>query len=212
MSWITTYSGARFDFAAPCLEDIHIADIAHALSRICRFTGHTRRFYSVAQHSVLVSRIVPPEHALAGLLHDAHKAYVGNVATPLKDHLPGYREVEARAWRAVATRLGVDPALPASIKQADIILLATERRDLLPRDGRVWPVLDNVVPLFDRIAPLGPEEAEALFLARYREITSQARGAASGDEPSAGRVPVPRFSWRRLRRVFRALFVERGLP
>ena len=203
MTWMTTASGGRFDYGTPDLAEIHIADIAHALAQICRFTGHTRRFYSVAQHSVLVSRIVPPEHALAGLIHDAHEAYVGDVATPLKDHLPGYREVEARAWSAVATRFGLNPVLPPCVKQADIIALATERRDLLPRDGRVWRVLENIVPRFERIEPLGPEAAEVLFLSRYREIAAAARRGVAA-EP----MPSPRYP--RLRRVLYALFVGDG--
>ncbi len=200
MTWITTGSGGRFDYEAPELTEIHISDIAHALSQLCRFTGHTRRFYSVAQHSVLVSHLVPPEHALAGLLHDAHEAFVGDMATPLKDLVPDYRVIEARAWEAVAARLGVDPILPACVKRADIIALATERRDLLPRDGRVWAILENVVPCLERIEPLGPEAAEALFLARYRAITAAARTAGP---PAPAR--APRYA--RLRRALHALFI-----
>lgn len=200
MTWITTGSGGRFDYEAPELTEIHISDIAHALSQICRFTGHTRRFYSVAQHSVLVSRLVPPEHALAGLLHDAHEAFVGDVATQLKELLPTYRAIEARAWEAVATRFGVDPILPACVKRADIIALATERRDLLPHDGRVWAILANVVPCVERIEPLSPEAAEALFLSRYRAITAAARAVG---QPAPARAPRSA----RLRRILRALFV-----
>lgn len=136
----------------------------------------------------------------AGLLHDAHEAYVGDMATPLKDLVPDYRAIEARAWEAVAMRFGLDPVLPPCVKRADIIALATERRDLLPRDGRVWQVLENVVPRFERIEPLTPAAAEALFLSRYREIATTARqnGVA---EPT----PSPRYP--RLRRALRALFV-----
>ena len=197
MTWITTGSGGRFDYEAPDLAEIHISDIAHALAQICRFTGHTRRFYSVAQHSVLVSQLVPPEHALAGLL------FVGDMATPLKDLVPDYRAIEDRAWSAVATRFGLDTALPPCVKRADIIALATERRDLLPRDGSVWRVLENVVPCFERVEPLDPEAAEALFLSRYREIACAARQNATA-EPT----PSPRYP--RLRRVLRALFVGDG--
>lgn len=200
MTWMGTVSGGRFDYEAPDLAEIHISDIAHALSQICRFTGHTRRFYSVAQHSVLVSRIVPKEHALAGLLHDAHEAFVGDMATPLKDLLPSYRTIEERAWRAVATRLGVDSVPPDDVKRADLIALATERRDLLPRDGREWEILANVTPLFDRIAPMRPEAAEILFLTRYRAITMAARQGVL-----AGAAPPIRYP--RVRRVLRALFV-----
>lgn len=201
MTWITTRSGGRFDYDAPDILEIHIRDIAHALSHICRFTGHTGRFYSVAQHSVLVSQLVPPEHALVGLLHDAHEAYVGDMATPLKELVPAYRAIEARAWQAVATRLGVNPILPACVKQADIIALATERRDLMPPDGRVWSPLYKIVPLSIRIKPMRPKKAEAAFLARYRAITTAARTGVA-----LASVLTPRYP--RLRRVLHTLFTS----
>lgn len=201
MTWITTHSGETFDFSAPALEAIHIRDIAQALSQICRFTGHTRAFYSVAQHSVLVSHIVPPEQALAGLLHDAQEAYVGDMSTPLKMCVPDFRVVEDRVWQAVATRFGVDPVLPLEVKHADLVLLATERRDLLARDGRLWDSLDNIVPMMDRIDPWDPPQARARFLERYAAIAVQAynaRHAPALADPQAGA----------LYRLFRKLFVS----
>jgi len=94
MTWITTNSGKRFDFTQPFDNTFDIHDIAHALAHINRFTGHTDQPYSVAQHSVYVSNIVPPRYALAGLMHDAAEAYLGDVSAPLKALLPEYKRIE----------------------------------------------------------------------------------------------------------------------
>lgn len=87
MTWIQTYSGVKFDLLRPRAIDVRVVDVAHHLSLLCRWVGATRRFYSVAQHSVLVSQAVCEEFALHGLLHDAHEAYVGDLSMPLKDAL-----------------------------------------------------------------------------------------------------------------------------
>jgi len=108
MSWIQTYTGKCFHPREPGPDDFDIRDVAHALSLLCRFNGHCRTFYSVAEHSVRVSRICPPAAALWGLLHDLGEAYVGDLPRPLKPLMPRFEEIEAtvRSADEIAADLG----------------------------------------------------------------------------------------------------------
>lgn len=154
MSWILTRSGRKFDLANPNADMVDPTDIAHSLSMQCRFNGHTRHFYSVAQHCYLVADLVPAEHQLAALLHDATEAYVGDLVRPLKEgmrhHAAGlggrclYEETEERIWFAICDHFHLDYELPACIKHADLVALATERRDLMPEHHESWPCLDGI--------------------------------------------------------------------
>jgi hypothetical protein len=172
---ILTASGLSFNLLAPNPDLIEIEDIAHALSHLCRFTGHTRVFYSVAEHSVRVSNIVPPQHALEALLHDAAEAYIGDVSSPLKAQLHEYRNIEFALEQAIRQRFGLPPKATPCIKQADLTLLATEKRDLMPAHQDDWALLQGITPLPERIAaPLPAHIARWYFLDHFETLTNRA--------------------------------------
>ena len=166
-------TGAYFDFLAPTPEMVHIEDIAQGLSHTCRFGGQCLNFYSVAQHSVLVSKIVPDELRFAALLHDAAEAYIGDIVGPLKQLLPDYKVIEERVETAVCERFGLtlaDISHP-EIKRADLRLLRTEQRDLTSGSKDEWNGLSKYPPIDQRIDPLGPLDACTDFLIRFGELT-----------------------------------------
>lgn len=169
---ILTVSGLSFDLLTPYADLIKIEDIAHALSHICRFTGHTRGFYSVAEHSVHVSNLVPPEFALEALLHDATEAYIGDVSSPLKALLPDYRAIEAKLDAAVRIRFDLPQEQSPIVKHADLRMLATERADLMPFSTENWVLLDHVQAApFTVFPPMLPAAAYNIFMQRFMDLT-----------------------------------------
>lgn len=175
--FIETRGGVRFRPMHPRVEDIAIGDIAHALSQQCRFSGHTRVHYSVAEHSVRVSDLIeaqgfPLGSALWGLLHDASEAYLVDIPSPLKC-LPAfaeYRESEEILMLAICVRFGLAPEEPPSVRRADEILLATEARDLMPFRPEHWSTL-RAMPMSEVIRPWDSMTAKARFLHRFEELT-----------------------------------------
>lgn len=162
-AYITTRSGRQVSLLDPQPNQIDISDIAHGLAFQCRFNGQTTRFYSVAQHSLMVAAILPDYLKLAGLLHDAAEAYVGDVIQPLKQLLPEFHLIEHRFMQVIGLRLGINLGHHAEVKKADLIALATEKRDLLPRERNRWPELEGIVPLSRLTLPMSAEQAEEAF-------------------------------------------------
>lgn len=162
--WMQTHTGRRFYPLAPNPADICIEDIAHALSNLCRFGGHVREFYSVAQHSVIVANLLPAQLKLAGLLHDATEAYIVDIPRPLKQVLPEYKVIEFRLSEIICDVFDVDFSDP-EIKTADNVALMTEARDLLTVPPVGWNIPEQ--PMSRRITPMCPEEAEYYFLSAF---------------------------------------------
>lgn len=169
--WMQTYTGRTFYPLAPNPDDVDIEDIAHALSMICRFGGHTKRWYSVAEHAVLISYAVPPEDAPWGLFHDGGETYVGDMVRPLKYALPAYRAAEDDIQAAIAAKFGLTPECPASVKTADRRILRDERDALMLPPTRPWVSLEQVEALGVPIVGWPPAEAKRLFLDRWSELT-----------------------------------------
>ena len=171
--------GRFFQPLHPLWSQIHLQDIAHALSNLCRFGGHCSKFYSVAQHSVLVSHYCPPEDALWGLMHDAAEAYLGDVPGPIKrDSRFGeqYRMAEVELLEAIAKRFGLpfgSWTLPETVHAADSWLLAAEARDLMGDPEWALNIRSAVsLPLgsVPKIKPLRPTQARKEFLLRYHQL------------------------------------------
>jgi hypothetical protein len=167
-----TYTGGRFDPTKPDVTMINVMDIAHALSLQCRFNGHCLYFYSVAEHSVRVARLLrKKKDRLWGLLHDASEAYVGDLIRPVKELLPKYNEIEESVQQTIAKRFDLPWPIPESVKHADNVLLMTERRDILLPTISPWKI-DDVDPLTENIKPMTSQEAMLLFLQTYNELTT----------------------------------------
>lgn len=176
--WITTFTGLHWYPKDPEGSEYRISDIAHALSLTCRFSGQCREFYSVAEHSVMVSKIVQglvdedrtPGIGLWGLLHDASEAYLTDLPRPVKylPELAGYRALEQRTMSALAAAFGLVKDPPHWVKNADKLALRSEALalGLLTPDWDVYDWPDCGI----RPVPLAPKDAEASFLSRFREV------------------------------------------
>ena len=167
-------NGKFYDFLDPDPSVLDLWVIASALSKIGRFTGHTRfdQPYTVAQHSVLVSYLVPQEHAMMGLMHDAAEALVGDVVSPLKQLLPAYKEIEHKADRAVREAFRLPEVYPSTVKAADLIALATEKRDLMhpTKHNGEWAFLARIKPDPRKIVVWTPAFARRAFMMRFMQL------------------------------------------
>ncbi len=175
--WIQTFTGLKFYPFAPRVQDVDIRDIAHALSNICRFTGHVKRHYSVGQHAILTSRRLLEEHedphiALQGLHHDDSEAYLNDVASPLKRRLGNYKKVEKTVSEVIYSAFGLPKELSEKVKIADLRMLATEKRDLMGPSPEPWGLV--LPPYEDTVVPWDPEVTRAEFLKTHDRLIAKA--------------------------------------
>lgn len=174
-NWMQTLTGRRFYPADPRPEEIFIDDIAGALARLCRYGGHCRRFYSVAEHSIHVAAWAPKPLQLTALLHDASEGYLVDVPRPLKPLLKGYVELEARLMVAIAERFAICWPLPPEIKRLDNAILSDERAqnmvemDVSPEQwGNAVPALGVTLQFWE------PAVAERKFLDAFHAYGGRA--------------------------------------
>ena len=170
--FMQTYTGRQYWPMSPRAHEVYIEDIAHSLSLQCRYAGHCIKFYSVAEHSVLIARSLAathaPEVALAGLLHDAPEAYCVDIPRPLKPYLTNYKDIEQKNWLAIAERYGLPKELPDEVHDADNRIIADELVNLVPMP---WHARHNN-PLGVRLRYWSPEKAEIEFLATFDALTA----------------------------------------
>jgi hypothetical protein len=166
-NYIETFTGKRFWPLNPIVEDIDIVDIAHALSNKCRYTGHTREFYSVAQHSVLMAEIVSTPYKMEALLHDAVEAYLPDIAFPLRGAFNGFAKTEEHLHILVADRFNTIWPLPKEVKMVDRKITRDEAWHLMHSQGRYWPGSTDRIGV--DVESWSPHEAERRFLDAYAE-------------------------------------------
>ncbi len=177
--WVECYpSHEHVDPLDLKIEQIHLHDIAHSLSMQCRYNGHVKDFYSVAEHSVLVSYMVPQEHALTALMHDATEAYLSDVTRPMKKRFKEFITWETKAWVPISEYFGLPLVMPQEVIDADDSILYYESPYLIGEHVRTtWTLFlkprDVILPwpFGHRIKCLSPRSAETRFLERFYELT-----------------------------------------
>lgn len=209
-AWMQTYSGRMFYPTSPAPGDWNLRDIAHALSLQNRFAGHTFWPYSVAEHSVRVSYLVPQEEALPALLHDGSETYGTDVPRPLKGYLPEYKAIESRLARTLESWAGLPPWSTSAdaVKRADWILLATEARDHMAPPPEPWSFPPTVAPLARRIGLWTPAGALAWLASLPFQVAHEGgfvRGLSEATREMLASGPWP---WWLAERRFIARFEE----
>lgn len=186
--WFETFTGRKFYFNIGAQHNVYLPDIAHALAFTCRYNGHVRKHYSVAEHTALLAHYVffnssdrwpdrreRARNALTMLHHDDAEAYIGDMVRPLKQLFPKFREVEASIDRQIATEFGVEYPHPAWVKELDTRILQDERAQCLSASGNEWAT-DSLVPLGVTISFWPGAIAEQIFLRAHDTYAALAAG------------------------------------
>jgi hypothetical protein len=173
--WIETYTGKYVNPTDLKIEDINIIDIAHSLSLICRYNGHCSRFYSVAEHSILVMEYVKKRSSnkvdlLGALLHDASEAYFSDVTRPVKIYLTEVKILERKIEKVIIEKFHLEDMNYALIKDADNSILSLEASNLMSSKGKDWYLPVKSEGKFPELV-IRPERVESIFLQKYLSIT-----------------------------------------
>lgn len=165
--YIITRHGYEINYLRPKADQIDLRDICHALSRICRFNGHTQTPYYVAQHVCLATDYAPGDCKREAFMHDASEAFTGDCPAPLKSLLSAFTEIESRLERVLARKFRYRYPYPTPVREVDMRLLVTEIRDLTKRrDWQDYPF----TPFDERIVPWSTERCEREFRVRVRTL------------------------------------------
>lgn len=190
-AWMETHSGLQFNYVFLDPQAVSIPDIAHALSHMCRYNGHVKRFYSVAEHCVHLAQFVrahggESEQQLVALFHDGAEAYLADVVRPAKRRIPQYMALEGAVDAAVAYAIGHVHPFPNWLKELDTRILVDERAQAMNPSPHAWAV-DGMDPLGVRIRMWRPYKAKRMFLREYRRV--------AGLKPTWGDRIAPFLPW-----------------
>lgn len=165
-----TYTGIQFWPLDPRIDEICIEDIAHSLAMQTRYAGHCKRFYSVAEHSVHVSRAAKTSQGKkGGLLHDSPEAYVQDIVRPVKPYLSGYTEIEDYLSQVISVKYGVTYPWVQEVHELDEMILVNERDQNMSTPPADWELRFDAIPGLE-LEFWSPQVAEQKFLERFREL------------------------------------------
>lgn len=169
--FIETYTNKQYHFLNPSVDEICIEDIAQALSMSCRYSGHVKSFYSVAEHSCIVSDKIleltcDRQLAFDALLHDASEAYLNDIPRPIKPHLKNYSDIEALSEKCIQDSLGCRPMndLIASIDKN----IVRDEAEQLFLSVPSW--VKDFTSVGVKVAGLSPNYARFEFMSRYIKL------------------------------------------
>lgn len=165
--WMQTYTGGAFYPLDPRPEEIRFADIANSLSKMCRYSGHCIKFYSVAEHCVHVANLAPEPLKLTALMHDASEAYLTDVIRPIKKHLAEYAGIEANLERVIAKKFGLVFPYPPEVKRLDNCILTDEREQNMAPPPKAWDVYEQFEPLGVTLRFWPPAQASYQFTTAF---------------------------------------------
>jgi 5'-deoxynucleotidase YfbR-like HD superfamily hydrolase len=173
---IVTYSGRKFPILRATASDIFIEDIAHALSNICRYTGHCKKLYSVAEHSVRIANMCTGNTMkLYALLHDAPEAYLSDLSTPVKEQLPRYQEIEKYLQDVIIKRYSLECVAyngnARDVKEYDTLIRVVEVKSLFKSyPGFNFQGRDYEIKRSERIRPWSSRKAEKEYLKLFKTV------------------------------------------